>query len=298
MSSLTVLLFLILSHQPCHSALTQVFFYGVEWTSSIPNKELAAGDTMIVEDIALIANNEAIDIQPTITGFQNPSVVTDGQHSTSTYPDQPTFSVKWDFNGQLLPIDYIRIFTNCGDQYPSNYCKNTQLIFNNSVSRTTTFTKNVTDNIYTIRIVKYDNECDNNTLLLDRAASPQQICNFECEECLENIDIDLDTYTMNTSSSLDTNLSCQCPTFQLELDTSSNLQIWDANGNDKVGLLQRGGNREFVQLDWEHWMEQEVGCRQMYTPNVDDFMGINAHSGMIEEFIFIYSRAHLFCTVS
>eukprot|EP01083_Nonionella_stella_P237093 832072_1 len=292
-----VLLVQIICFYTVHARLTQQFFYGVEWTSFIPTTELVLGQTMSVHEISLISNNHIVQHPPTVIGFQDASALTDGTHSTSTYPTKHTFSVKWHFDGQLVPIDLINIFTNCGDDNPSLYCNHTQLVFNTSNNgREFIEDVNYLANIIRVPLFHYENDCHNNTLLLDTESSINPSCSWECEECLRFLNVDITHNTMNTSSYINlfpSSSNCQCPSFTLTHTDDNQFKVWQ-HGSNFMGVLVPNGNSDRLQMSWVQWMGQETSCRQSYLPNTDDFMSVPSFKALELEFTFNHTNGPLY----
>ena len=107
----------------------QQYLYGLEWTSVIDYEP--ASDTLEMYEIALYSNGHRMNIPPdTDDGINQPEKLTDGIYGKNgwTYPIRKQFDIEFDFNGTLLPVDYIRFVTNCGDDNPSDFCLNNKLV--------------------------------------------------------------------------------------------------------------------------------------------------------------------------
>ena len=119
MSTLSIIITIlhIVGFWICKCAIVQQSFYSIEWTSSIPDTDNIGADTFNIREIALYSNGKKLDIVPSVTGIADPSVLMDGDYRDNkwTYPIQHKFSVQFDFNGTLIPIDWIVFVTNCGE---------------------------------------------------------------------------------------------------------------------------------------------------------------------------------------
>eukprot|EP01083_Nonionella_stella_P108702 316360_1 len=250
---------------------------------------------MTVHEISLISNNHIVQHPPTVMGFQDASVLTDGSHLTFSYPTKHTFSVKWHFDGQLVPIDVIRIVTNCGDYRPSLYCNYSQLIFNMSNGLEAIADINSLDNIMTVQLFRYENDCYNHILLLDTESSINPSCAWDCEECLRFLHINLTHNTMDTSSDINqvpSSSNCQCPSFTLTHSDDNQFEVWQHD--NFMGVLVPDGNSDRLQMSWKQWMGQETLCRQSYLPNTDDFMSVPSYKGLELEFDFNHTNGPLY----
>ena len=112
---------------------------------------------------------------------------------------------------------------------------------------------------------------------MDRAASYDEECGFECEECLDQIAVDLNAMTLTTSAGDDSNSSCVCPTFKYNIIGLHDLEIVDSDGH-KHGDISRGGNREHVLVYWTDWMGNTDACSQKYYVSIEDFLTVSSIS--------------------
>lgn len=196
-----------------HGSFQQKLFHEVEFSSNVDDSgDILGGDSFVIYEISLYANNEKLSIEPVISGLHNPDALTDDSYSRGTYPTNPSFSVS--FSGKLMAIDYIRVLSNCGDKKPSTFCKNSMLRFNDSIGRIRYQHVLLRSDHHMIKLMEYESVCRSNLLILDRAASVDEYCEWECEECLNYIYIDTENQTLTTSPGDGATSNCQCPEFK------------------------------------------------------------------------------------
>ena len=211
MRSLVYLLCLCFSH----GSFQQKFVYEVEISSNVDdNGDILSWNSFLIYEISLFANNEKLSVEPVISGLHDPDALTDDSYSRGTYPTNPSFSVAFEFSGRLMAIDYIRVLSNCGDKEPSTFCQNFIFRFNNSIGRRAEKHVLLRSDHDMIPLMQYESVCRSNLLILDRAASADEYCEWECEECLNYIYIDTENQTLTTSPGDDATSSCECPEFK------------------------------------------------------------------------------------
>lgn len=275
----------------------------VQLTSRIDNAQSLARDIFRLRAISLYASNQKLDTVPIVSGLKDPSVVNDGNYSTTTRPINESFSITFKF-ASLQIVDYIIVISNCGDGMHSEFCDNLEFRYigchyfihyfvlisylvnicsqihriNASNGRLGILPDPLTSNVdYKVwSTYATAGECDTNILIHNEEASWEETCGFACEECLQYMFVDLNTKKIQLSaedSSMSAISSCECPVFEYKIIGLHDLEIRDSSGR-KYGEIMRGGNRRHDQVFWTYWKGEEQFCKQHYVPDIEDFLTI------------------------
>ena len=286
MSAFLALFIYIVHIWRCHGGISALSVNSITISSSIDGDNNCLGETLIIYEISVFANNQELSAStdPVVSNIANEEYINDGSVRYGSHSTDCSFSITYDF-GEATDIEIVKLQTNCGDSSPSDFCNEIDIYFDPSG------TISLYDQYYAaglwpvsalrMALFTYQGLCDANELVFDTDISP---CNVECEECMENLDVNevstrywtLESFTDNSSS------TCDCPSFTMQVQTDSDhtLDIY-TDCDELVGVMAPYSSVERVQLTWTSWNGTDLSCRKLYMVEQEDFLTIPSYQGIV-----------------
>ena len=255
-------------------------------SSSIDGTGNCLNETLMIYEISLFANNQELSAttNPVVSNIANKGYINDGSVRYGSYPTDCSFSITYDF-GEATSIQYMKLRTNCGDSSPSDFCNEIDIYFDpyGTISLYDSYYAAELWPVSALKMVlfQWKAACTANELIFDTDISP---CNVECDECMENLDVNevstrywtLESFTDNSSS------TCDCPSFTMQVQTDSDhtLDIY-TDCDELVGVMTPYSSVERVQLTWTSWNGKDLSCPKLYMVEQEDFLTIPSYQGIL-----------------